>query len=49
MKTFKEYFQERIDDDESADLDRRKERNKRSAERKKENLANRKARYKDSP
>ena len=49
MKTFKEYLQERIDDDESADLERRKERNKRSAERKKENLAARKARYKDSP
>ncbi len=49
MKSFKEYLKERIDDDESADLERRKERNKRSAERKKENLATRKARYKDSP
>ena len=46
MKTFKEYLQERLSDDEVADLERRKERNKRSAERKKENLATRKARYK---
>ena len=49
MKSFKEYLQERITDDEAADLERRKERNKRSAERKKENLATRKVRYKDSP
>jgi hypothetical protein len=49
MKSFKEYLQERITDDETADLERRKERNKRSAERKKENLATRKVRYKDSP
>ena len=49
MKTFKEYLQERLSDDEVADLERRKERNKRSAERKKENLVTRKARYKDSP
>ena len=49
MKSFKEYLQERITDDETADLERRKERNKRSAERKKENLATRKAIYKDSP
>ena len=49
MKTFKEYLQERLSDDEVADLERRKERHKRSAERKKENLTARKARYKDSP
>ena len=49
MKTFKEYLQERLSDDEVADLERRIERNKRGAERKKENLADRKARYKDSP
>ena len=49
MKSFKEYLQERITDDEAADLERRKDRHKRSAERKKENLATRKARYKDSP
>jgi hypothetical protein len=49
MKSFKEYLQERISDDEAADLERRKDRHKRSAERKKENLATRKARYKDSP
>jgi len=49
MKTFKEYLQERLSDDEVADLERRKERHKQSAERKKENLAARKTRYKDSP
>ena len=49
MKTFKEYLQERLSDDEVADLERRKERDKRDAERKKENLADRKTRYKDSP
>ena len=49
MKTFKEYLQERLSDDEDADLERRKERHKRDAERKKENLATRKTRYKDSP
>ena len=38
-----------MDDDEVADLERRKERHKRSAERKKENLAAREKRYKDSP
>jgi len=47
MKSFKEYLQERITDDEAADLERRKERNKRSAERKKENLAARKVRYRN--
>ena len=49
MKSFKEYLQERISDAEKDDLDRRKERHKQSAERKKENLVTRKARYKDSP
>ena len=49
MKTFKEYLKERISDGEAADLERRKERHKRDAERKKENLSTRKARYKDSP
>jgi len=49
MKTFKEYLQERLSDDEVADLDRRIEQLKRDAERKKENLAARKTRYKDSP
>ena len=49
MKSFKEYLQERLSDDEVADLERRKERHKRSVERKKENLATRKARYNDSP
>ena len=49
MKTFKEYIQERLSDDEVADLERRKERHKRDAEKKKEDLADRKARYKDSP
>ena len=49
MKSFKEYLQERISDAEKDDLERRKERHKRSVERKKENLATRKARYKDSP
>ena len=49
MKTFKEYIQERLSDDEVADLERRKERDKKDAERKKENLATRKTRYKDSP
>ena len=49
MKTFKEYIQERLSDDEVADLERRKERHKRDVERKKENLATRKVRYKDSP
>ena len=49
MKTFKEYLQERVDDKEKDDLERRKERHKRSVERKKENLAARKTRYKDSP
>ena len=49
MKTFKEYIQERLSDDEVADLERRKEQQKRDAERKKEDLADRKTRYKDSP
>jgi len=49
MKTFKQYFQERMDDDEVADIKRRGERQKRDAEKKKENLAVRKARYQDSP
>ena len=49
MKTFKEYIQERLSDREVADLERRKEQHKRDAERKKENLTARKARYKDSP
>ena len=49
MKTFKEYIQERLSDDEVADLERRKERHKRAAERKKENLKARTVRYKDSP
>ena len=49
MKSFKEYLQERISDAEKDDLERRKDRHKRAAERKKENLATRKARYKDSP
>ena len=49
MKTFKEYLQERLSDDEVADLERRKEQHKKDAERKKENLATRKTRYKDSP
>jgi len=49
MKSFKEYLQERISDAEKDDLERRKERHKRSAERKKENLVAREKRYKDSP
>ena len=49
MKSFKEYLQERITDGEAADLERRKVRHKKDAERKKENLAARKTRYKDSP
>ena len=49
MKSFKEYFQERMDDDETADIERRKDRHKRDAARKKENLAARKTRYKESP
>jgi hypothetical protein len=49
MKTFKQYFQERMDDDELADIKRREERQKRDAEKKKEKLKARKARYQDSP
>ena len=49
MITFKEYLKERISDAEHDDIERRKERHKKDAERKKENLATRKARYKDSP
>ena len=49
MITFKEYLKERISDAEHDDIERRKERHKKDAERKKENLVTRKARYKDSP
>ena len=49
MKTFKEYLQERLSDDEVADLERRKERHKRDAERKREALKTLRKRYKDSP
>jgi hypothetical protein len=49
MKTFIEYLQERMSDAEHDDLERRKERHKRAADRNKENLKTRKARYKDSP
>ena len=49
MKSFKEYLKERMTDAEHDDIERRKERNKRSVERKKENLTARKTRYKDSP
>ena len=49
MKTFKQYFQERMDDDELADIKRREERLKRDAEKRKENLKVRKVRYQDSP
>ena len=49
MKSFKEYLQERMTDAEHDDLERRKERHKRAADRNKENLKSRTARYKDSP
>ena len=49
MKSFKEYLQERMTDAEHDDIERRKESHKKDAERKKENLATRKVRYKDSP
>lgn len=49
MKTFIEYLQERMTDAEHDDLERRKERHKRAADRNKEKLKTRKARYKDSP
>ena len=49
MITFKEYLKERMTDAEHDDIERRKERHKKDAERKKENLETRKARYKDSP
>ena len=49
MKTFIEYLQERMTDVEHDDLERRKERHKRSADRNKENLKSRSQRYKDSP
>ncbi len=49
MKTFKEYLKERMTDAEHDDIERRKERHKRDADRKKENLTARKTRYKDSP
>jgi len=49
MKTFKQYYQERMDDDELADIKRREDRLKRDAEKKKENLKARKVRYQDSP
>ena len=49
MKSFKEYLKERMSDAEHDDIVRRKERHKRDAERKKENLKARTMRYKDSP
>ena len=49
MKSFKEYLKERMTDAEHDDIERRKERHKKDAERKKENLADRKTRYNDSP
>ena len=49
MKSFKEYLQERMTDAEHGDIERRKELHKKDAERKKERLTVRKARYKDSP
>jgi hypothetical protein len=49
MKTFKEYLKERMTDAEHDDLQRRKDRHKRQADRNKENLKARKTRYKDSP
>ena len=49
MKTFKEYISERISDAEKVDLERRKERNKRTADRNRAELKAREKRYKDSP
>ena len=49
MKTFKQYLEERMTDSENDDLERRKERHKRQADRNKENLKIRKTRYKDAP
>ena len=49
MKSFKEYLQERMTDAEHDDLERRKERHKRQADRNKENLKARTVRYKHSP
>ena len=49
MKTFKEYISERISDAEKVDLERRKERNKRTTDRNREDLKSREKRYNDSP
>jgi len=49
MKTFKEYLQERVDDEEKDDLDRKKERLKQDTEKKREALKTLRKRYKDSP
>ena len=49
MKTFKEYISERISDAEKADLERRKERNKRDTQRRRDELKAREKQYKDSP
>ena len=49
MKTFKEYILERISDAEKVDLERRKERNKRDADRNRAELKAREKQYKDSP
>ena len=49
MKTFIQYIKERLSEAEVADLERRKERHKRQADRNKESLKARKKEYKDSP
>ena len=49
MKTFKEYILERISDAEKVDLERRKERNKRAADRNRAEFKARDKQYKDSP
>ena len=49
MKSFKEYISERISDAEKVDLERRKERNKRTTDRNREDLKAREKQYKDSP
>ena len=49
MKSFKEYLKERMSDAEHDDIERRKERHKRQADRNKETLKVRKKEYKDSP
>ena len=49
MKTFKEYLQERVDDEEKDDLDRKKERLKQDTEKKREPIKTLRKRYKDSP